>query len=524
MMTGRVAWRRPFAVISATLISLVLSACSISTTEIAKPKETGKQLASSIALDAAWQQASYADFYKQKIEWRACTSEDGLDEEVSEALKQTGGDSSAFKCGTVKAPLNWADPSDTRTIDLGVMRVPSTGDTAKAVPIFTNPGGPGVSGIKDAILMTTNASFGEVMKTHELWGFDPRGIGRSTPVTCESKSNISSVQVAECANSHPVGHYMGSSQVARDLELLRNLSGAPRLDYIGYSYGTMLGATYATLFPENAGRMILDSAENSKWATLEHSYDQQVAIARTVGELVENCSSLTTSTGGSVSCPFATEREMLDYKKSLNDNPMKASDGTEINEKALRDFLQAALYSIPGDAFDLLGRAKSGDQQAIDEMATQIKGGGAEIDTAGQLVFCPSAPKTPDLNGLIAHIKKVGVPEYLGGPELTDDLLSEFTSFDCAPLPGTGTELTDFDASKTKNPLLVIGITGDHATPFQHGKELARQLGNASFLTLKGIGHGASFSQLSTCVDAAATAYLNEGKLPEEGAVCTQGK
>lgn len=418
--------------------------------------------------------------------------------------------------------MDWANPSDARTIDLAVMRIPSTGDPTTAVPMFTNPGGPGVGGIQHAMFLTANTAFAEVMKTHELWGFDPRGIGHSSPVTCESDSEIGAVQVAECAKDQPLAHHMGTSQVARDLELLRNLSGAPRLDYLGYSYGTMLGSTYATLFPENAGRMILDSAETAQWGTLKHNYDQQVAVAAAVGKLADSCSTMVNEEGAPITCPFTSEREMLDYKKSLDETPLKASDCTEIKEADLRSFLTSALYSFPATSLDLLGRAKSGDQQAIDELAAQIAGGGAEIDAAGELVVCPSTPKTPDVAGLVEHIKEVGVPEFIGGPELTDEVLSEFTEFDCAALPGTGSDITSrFDASKVSTPLLVIGVTGDHATPYQHGKALSEQLGKAVFLTLDGTGHGASFSDRSSCIDAAATAYLNEGTLPDAGTVCS---
>lgn len=524
MTTGRASWRKPLALTSAMLAVIGLAACSPAAPARDASAQSGAPLASDTALDGAWQQRTYKSIYEQKIDWHPCTAEDGLDDQVSPVLEEAKVDVSAYECGTVKAPMDWANPSDTRTIDLAVVRIPSTGDPDKAIPLFMNPGGPGASGVQQAMSMPATPAFTKVMETHEAWGFDPRGVGRSTPVSCPSDSEIGAVQLAECAKTNPIAHYMGTSYVARDMELLRVLSGAPRLDYLGYSYGTMLGATYATLFPSTAGRMILDSAENAKWGSIEHNYDQQVAVAKAAGALADSCTKMTTLEGAPVTCPFTSEREMLDYKKSLDETPLKASDGTEITGSELRDFLTSALYNFPeaqASSLDLLGKAKSGDQQAIDELSAQIASGGAEIDTAGQLTVCPSTPKTPDLAGLIEHIKKVGVPEFIGGPELTDEVISEYTKFECASLAETGTDFTDtFDASKVKNPLLVIGITGDHATPFQHGKELAEQLGKASFLTLEGTGHGASFSERSSCVDAAAVDYLNTGALPEEGTVC----
>ncbi|WP_237208769.1 alpha/beta hydrolase [Rothia nasimurium] len=510
------------AVLSAS--TLALAGCSLSIPSNQQPTDQALAPAADRANGASWQRENFENFYDQSISWGECTAEhSGFSPENEEILKETGFDYANYECGTVTAPLNWGDPEDNRTVELAVSRTVSTGGKQQ-VPLFTNPGGPGIGGIQHAMSLATDPSFAPVLESHQLWGFDPRGIGASSPVTCESDSEVAAVQLAECAASSEIANYMGTSQVARDMELLRSLAGGERLDYLGYSYGTMLGATYATLFPEKAGRMVLDSAENAQWGALTHNFDQMVAVAKAVGALADSCSDLTTSDGATVTCPFTSEREMLDYQKSLTDKPLVASDGTEITGSELRDYLTSQLYGpdvMRGDGLDLLGRAKGGDQGAVDELAQAIAGNSAEIDTAGQLVVCPSKPKTPDVEALLAHMKQVGVPEFIGGPELTDEVLAEFTEFDCAVLPGTGTDITtSFDASKVSTDLLVIGITGDHATPYQHGKELARQLGKASFVTLEGTGHGASFSGRSTCVDELATAYLVEGIVPKDGTVC----
>lgn len=507
-----------------TASTLALAGCSFSVPSAQQPSDQALAPAADRTHGASWQRENFENFYEQTITWGECTAEhSGFSPENEELLKETGFDYANYECGTVTAPLNWGDPDDNRTLELAVSRTVSTGSDQQ-VPLFTNPGGPGIGGIQHAMSLATDPSFAPVLESHQLWGFDPRGIGASTPVVCESDSEVAAVQLAECAASSEVANYMGTSQVARDMELLRSLAGGERLDYLGYSYGTMLGATYATLFPEKAGRMVLDSAENAQWGALTHNYDQMVAVSKAVGTLAERCSDLTTSEGAAVTCPFTSEREMLDYQKSLTDKPLVASDGTEITGLELRDYLTSQLYGpdvMQGDGLDLLGKAKAGDKEAVDALAQMIAHNSAEIDTAGQLVVCPSKPKTPDVEALLAHMKEVGVPEFIGGPEITDEVLAEFTEFDCAVLPATGTDITtSFDASKVSTDLLVIGITGDHATPYQHGKELARQLGKASFVTLEGTGHGASFSGRSTCVDELATAYLVDGTVPKDGTVC----
>ncbi|SDE24813.1 alpha/beta hydrolase fold [Actinobaculum suis] len=475
----------------------------------------------STELSASWQEKNFADFYTQDISWRPCTEADGLSEELAALATQSGTDVSTFQCGTVKAPLNWADPGDTRTVELAVSKIPTRGGQEKPKVMFTNPGGPGIGGVQHSMVMATSPAFASVLEDYELWGFDPRGIGNSTAVRCESDSKLAAVQLAECAESSPLAHFMGTSYVARDLEMLRAISGAPELNYLGYSYGTVLGATYATLFPEKAGRMVLDSAQASAWAGLRALYDQKLAVASAVGKLADSCGQLTTLEGEAVTCPFTSEREMLDFKKSLEATPLVASDGTAMHGAELQSYLTSALYGDRASALDLLGKARQGDVAARDEVVAKAAEPGSEIDTAGQLVVCPSAEKTPDVAGLLAYMEENEIPEFYGGKPARDKILGELTEFECAVLPETGTDITDtFDASQVSNPVLVIGITGDHATPYKYAEELRTQLGQARLLTVAGSGHGASYSDLSTCADTVATNYLRRGELPAEGTVC----
>ncbi|WP_022867585.1 alpha/beta hydrolase [Schaalia vaccimaxillae] len=506
------------AVTSATI--LALSGCTASI-----PSSATAQSASAAdkSHDDSWQQENFASFYTQKIDWRTCTEQDGLDSNVTEALDASGhNDSSTYQCGTVKAPINWADPTDTRTVDLAIVRIPSTAKDGKGKPLFNNPGGPGASGVTHAMSMPAFPEMDKIRQAYEIWGFDPRGVGNSAPLDCETTDEASAVRLSECIKKHPVTQYMGTSHVARDMEMLRVLSGAEQLDYHGYSYGTLLGATYATLFPDKAGRMILDSADDAQWASLTSNFDQQVAVSKAVGKLADSCSTLTTDEGEPVTCPFTSEREMLDYINTLNEAPLKPTEGEEFTGKTLRDYLTTALYMGPGTLLDLLGKAKAGDQESIDSIVELMKDGGAAVGTAGILAMCPSSPKKPDVSGLIDHMKEVGVPEFVGGPELTEEVIGEYAhqNLDCAAVPSTGTDLTDFDASKVKTPILVVGITGDHATPYEHAVSLTKQLGNANLLTIEGDGHGGSFSGRSLCADEKATAYLLEGKVPEAGATC----
>lgn len=526
-MTSRPPRKRlPRLAASLASLALLVTACTPSSDVRQLISTEDLTPAADSARGASWQQENFASFYQQTIDWRDCTAQDAeiTQDQLKTAQENGALDLSAFECARVKAPLNWADPSNEQTIELAVTRTKTQADPSQAIPLFTNPGGPGAGGVQHALLLGANPAFEPVLTNHQLWGFDPRGIGNSSPVDCKSDSQLPAVQLAECAADSELANYMGTSQVARDMELLRVLAGDQRMDYLGYSYGTMLGATYATIFPDKAGRMVLDSAENAQWGTLIHQFDQSVAVAKAIVAMADSCSDARTSEGQKVNCPFSSEKELLDLQKKLGEEPLKGSDDQEFGAAELDSYLTSLLYepaAYQGDGLDLLGKAVKGDKKALDQVLATIADGGASVGTAGQLAACPSTPKTPDVEAFVEHVKQVGVPAYLGGPEISDELLASYTDFSCAVLPATGTDImTAFDASAVETNLLVIGITGDHATPYQYGKELASELGKATLLTLEGRGHGASYSDRSTCVDDLTTAYLVKGEVPQEGTVC----
>lgn len=512
----RRAWLRRASVLS--LAAVTLAACA----PTAEDSDTTSAGAANTSHTSAWQEKNFSSFYNQEINWRACTTRDGLDSDVRGALRAAKKSAAKYQCATVTAPINWADPTDERTIDLAIVRVPSSAQDGKGKPLFSNPGGPGVGGVSHAMIMPATPGFDAIQKDYELWGFDPRGVGNSSPLECDGKGEAITVQVTDCIQKYPHAQFTGTSHVARDMEMLRALSGAEKLDYHGYSYGTLLGATYATLFSDKAGRMVLDSADDANWASLTSNFDQQVAIARAAGELAKNCKTLKTGNDKPVQCPFTSEREMLDYAKKLDKEPLVTSNGEEFTGSDLKEFITGALYGSPSHYLNMLGQAKAGDQEAIDGLLALIGDEGPSVGAAGILTVCASATKDPDVRKLIEHMKRVGVPEFKGGPKITDEALSDTAQaqLECEAVPSTGTDLKAFDAAQTETPILVVGITGDHATPYEHSAALVEQLGNAVLLTVRGSGHGASFSGRSECTDKAVISYLLEGKVPAAGTTC----
>lgn len=434
----------------------------------------------------------------------------------------------------VTAPLDWNDPLETETIELAVVRIAATGaagaaggdaaaggEEGKLGTLFGNPGGPGAEGVEFMLGQALAPEFERVRQRYDLLGFDPRGIGRSTPIDCDGAgSGLPEVQLGECVAENPLTHTMGTVQVARDMELLRQLMHAKRLDYLGYSYGTMLGATYASIFPERVGRMVLDSAENAEWASPIHFFEQQVAISNALVTLATTCR---TEYAADVEvCPFVSEDSLIEVIERLNAQPLVATDGTEVTGDALHGYLTGALYQSHygrGIVLETVSLALFGDQEAIDAIAEETSGG--SMDLAMRVVSCHSFPIEPDIPGLLAHIEERGVPRLMGGPDITDEVLAPFVDLSCYALPESGLDYTDRFNAAAADDILVIGITGDHATPYQYASELTEELGSARLLTLDGQGHAASFSGRSSCVDEAVSAYLLAGELPPAGTVCT---
>lgn len=463
------------------------------------------------------QAESFPAVYAQTIDWGECGEDFGLTEERVERLEAKNVSVDTFTCAMVEVPFDWNDPRNHDTIELAAVHIPATGDK-KLGTLFGNPGGPGGSGLDFAYGLTASPAFAPVSENYDMVGFDPRGIGHSTPLVCEPKSNVRELQLALCAADQPIAHTMGTSQVARDMDLLRALQGDEKMNYLGYSYGTILGATYSTLFPERVGRVVLDSAPDNKWAAPTGDFEQLVAMTHEIVALVEGC-----GTEYDVpNCPITSEDELIAAMAQLTEQPLIATDGTEVTGGTLYAYLQSGLYGQNLSritTLDAIGRALSGEQEGIDEIVEALSGGGAAVSFDGQIVRCHSLPRDPDLVGLINTMEEQGVPKLMGGPELNEDFVASFADLSCDALPEAGDDLQSFKAPDDTT-VLMLGVTGDHATPYENGKNLAAQMGNTRFVTLEGHGHGASFSNRSTCADDVVANFLNTGKLPEKGLVC----
>lgn len=490
----------------ASIAALLLSGCAAFGTAGAEKSES------------ATQARNFPEVYAQEIDWQECGPDFEFREGLEEYILGEGGNVAGLRCAMIAAPLDWNDPANDTTIDLAIMNIPATGDNPIGT-LLSNPGGPGASGMNFTLGLTGNKDFEEVHQKYNLLGFDPRGIARSSAVECESDTEIFELQIALCAEGNPLARSMGTTQVARDMELMRHLVGDSKMNYAGFSYGTVIGASYVTLFPENLGHIMLDSAWPSNWSSPLGSYLQGEAVAHAKRDLVSSCA----TEYAVASCPIDSETSLLQKFEELDATPLLASDGTEVNGGMLSGYLTTALYEGPTGrtkVLETVGRVVAAEQSAIDELAEAMAGGGSKVGLSGMVVRCLSTPRDPNLIGLYEYINEHGLPEAMGGPEINDQTLEQYFDLKCEALPNSSQDYLDF-VNKSEVPVLVYGITGDHATPFEGAQRLVEELGNARLVTLDGNGHIATFQGRSSCADDIAKNYLLKRELPAEGTVCT---
>lgn len=458
-------------------------------------------------------------FYDQPPQWEPCGPE--------------------LECATITAPLDWHDP-DRGEIELAMTRhLAGRGEPAGA--LLANPGGPGASGI-DLVRSGLEYSFGEpLIEAFDLVGFDPRGVGQSTAVRCLDTEEMDAYLydipaaprgtpeweaelternrefAAACeANSDGILEFITTEQAARDLDLLRAVLGQEELTYLGYSYGTFLGATYAELFPERAGRLVLDGAIDPSVSGDDVGTTQGIGFEAALRTYMQWCLD-------SADCPFAgsVDNAMADLGAllaELDRRPVEAADGRMLGADTLLTAVITALYSQGNWPYltDALVGALEGDAEDAFFLADSYNGRGpdgyrdnsTEAFNAYNCMDYPATdPAEQEASARLLEEEAPTIAPYWSGVDL------------CAvwPYPPSGERraLT----AEGADPIVVIGTTGDPATPYDWAVSLADQLDSGVLVTHEGEGHTA-YNGASACVNDAVEAFFLEGTVPEDGLVC----
>jgi pimeloyl-ACP methyl ester carboxylesterase len=451
------------------------------------------------------------------VAWSTCTGLTGADG------KPVAPDP-AVQCGKVAVPLDYAKPSGD-TIDLALLRIKATGDRLGSL-VF-NFGGPGASGV-DTMLLAGRA-FASLGTRYDLVSFDPRGVERSAGVTCGGEidkllestvaadgDRLAKEFAAACEkDSAKVLPHVGTVNAAQDLDRIRAAVGDEKLNYFGLSYGTHLGAVYATKFPQNVGRFVLDSAYDPTVTFEERAVIQATGFAKSFDAFAESCVAQGCDLGKTGD---EIERNVEKLLDGLKDEPLKVGDRelthglgqlaiiTPLYAKATWPMLeQGAAAAIKGDGSTLLSLADSYTGRRPDGTYSTMMASLQAINCVDSAER-PTAAETAAINEKVRKVFPILAADSSSGGA-------------CAHWPAEGTdEAKKIDATGSA-PILVVGGKGDPATPYQWAVSLTERLKTGVLVTYEGEGHGAYLSG-SSCVMRTVDAYVLNDKLPAADTTC----
>ncbi|MEV0221878.1 alpha/beta hydrolase [Streptomyces sp. NPDC050704] len=477
-------------------------------------------------------------FYDQKIDWSDCEG-DGVPEDL--------------QCGKVTVPLDYARPAE-GTLDLAMARFRAAGGSRGSVLLnFGGPGGPGVGQ-----LAAGGEDFMGLTEGYDVVTFDPRGVGRSSPVSCgegteealdatapdvddkgdDPRASLDLLRkvAAACAeHSGPVLPHIGTVNASRDLDVMRQALGDKKLNYLGFSYGTRLGAVYAAQFPKKTGRLVLDGVDTLIEPVSEQGIagaeGQQTALEDFLNWCVED-----------INCAFGQDarsaREgVVQLVGSLDENPVPTDFGEQFSGQDLVGAIGQALYSKelwPTLSHALSSLVQDGDTRGIMGFSMGFSMGGSTMPGDGGLVDEGDIP-LDNLPAALMAVNCADDPDRPSADQVTEDIDTLRAEYEHAsPVFGEyrltqvlmcygrpkGTTYIREDVRDVDTPkMLLVGTRGDPATPYRWTVQTARRLGSSAVvLDNKGEGHTGYMS--SKCVHRKIDAFLLHGSLPDDGSSC----
>ncbi|HWH25244.1 MAG TPA: alpha/beta hydrolase [Pseudolysinimonas sp.] len=466
-------------------------------------------------------------FYKQDVRWKSCGHR--------------------LDCTTLIAPVDWNDP-DGEQIELALARQKAKGKSLGS--LFVNPGGPGGSGYD--MVHDENGSFGtrKVQSNFDVIGFDPRGVGRSTPIVCYTDtadrdeflygtydapygSDVWAAElqkrqaswVAACKkNTGELLAHIDSVSVAHDMDMMRAVLGDTKLNYLGYSFGTYLGTIYANLFPEKVGRMVLDGAVEPPFGTFDELATQMAGFDSAFRAYMANCLA-------GPECPFSgpIDQALAQAHRlvlAVDSRHLQDADGRVLDSATVGTGIAVTLYDEGSWSFlsQAFADLKAGDASTMFILADAYNGrdSGGYLDASIDVYFAVTCAEgtigTDDISlqqGLAAMQQKGPI---VGGILALDD----YTLLEAACSQWPYKRPNDFPtsfAAAGAGPILVIGTSNDPATPYSQSVALADTLKSGVLISYEGEGHTVYGNGIS-CIDSVVDAYFIHDKVPASDPRC----
>ncbi|WP_020521826.1 alpha/beta hydrolase [Catelliglobosispora koreensis] len=461
--------------------------------------------------------------------WSSCT------EEARKVLGRVP-ENYSFQCRTVQVPQDWNNPGNGATMNISVVRARAGDQRDRIGSLLVNPGGPGGSGVDLAMFLTRGLP-AEITRRFDIVGFDPRGVGRSDPIQCYSASDLDALFAADpdpatqadydevvalnkkmadaCAAKYgPRLSLFSTEQAARDMDQIRKEVGDEKLTYLGYSYGTLLGATYAQLFPDKIRALVLDGAVDPTLDSQSSAEGQAKGFELAFSNFATWC---TTNRGR---CPVSGDAEavVLKVMEQAREKAQVNRDGRRATPGWILWGVVSAMYSKAswpelGEALaDLEDGNPAGIFALADDYARRDASGEyTNLFDANSAVNCADDGKPASLTqirGLQAQWREQ-YPVF--GTALAMGMLT------CSVWPAAR-DPYPAGAAQGAPPILVVGTKGDPATPYEQTPKLAAMLGVGVVLTWNGEGHTA-YPETS-CITGIVNKYLVNLEVPKAGTTC----
>lgn len=445
------------------------------------------------------------------IDWKSCTKDKGA------------------QCGDLAVPLDWSQPTGPQ-IRLAVGRYVHSGSGDRIGALFINPGGPGGSGLDFLFGSPFNK---DVTTKFDLVSWDPRGVGQSTKIDCgadvtkfldldpdpDTPAEQSALDaggssaLADCATKPAVNallSHVGTDDTARDLEALRIALADKRLNYVGFSYGTYIGQRYLQLFPTHVRAMVMDGVVDPTLDLPGLLAGQTAAMTATLDRILATCTA-------KLGCGLANPQAAYDALKArVEQSPLPTADPAHtVGPAELAVATVSAMYQ-PEDwpvLLKALQSAMSGDGTGLWKLASQYYDAGDFAAYAAITCLDEAHPVGQAAYRTFVDQLRAQSPR-LGG-SVGNEMLP------CATWPVPSQPHPELVSGEGSPDILVVGNTGDPATPYQWAQHVTQGLSKGHLLTYKGEGH-TSYGR-DACIDAMVNAYLVSLKVPPEGASCSGG-